>query len=236
MQFAVNRIQVVSSLDSPFSIENLIRTELCKAKDTVEICVPWLEKGFISLLRSTLPSGLAISLLTKIPKENDRTFCALQALEEESRWYTDVICTPWLHAKFLIVDSRDVIFGSANATSNGFYYNNEVLANFSDIPEVAARFQQIFNQIRSQPTNIKWNIVKEYSGCSCYSTPQMRIMQLVKLFFRKNSNSEVPLSSLVRFVQNNGYDFEVAKSTIQEMIRNGSLYQPRDNHIKLTQM
>jgi len=230
------KMQIVSSLDSPFVIEDMIKTELTKAKDTVEICVPWLEKGFVSILRSTLPSGLAVSLLTKIPQESDKTFCALQALERESSWCTDIMCTPWLHAKFIIVDSRDVLFGSANATSNGFYYNNEILANFTDVPDIAARFQQIFSQIRNQPSNLEWNMVKDYSGCAYYSAPQIRIMQLVKSFFRRNGNSEISLSLLVRFVQNNGYGFEAAKSTIQDMIRNGLLYEPHNDHIKSAQM
>lgn len=230
----IEKMQIVSSLDSPFAIENLINTALHKAKDSVEICVPWLEKGFVSLLKRIVSPSVAFNLLVKTPQENDKTFCAVQTLEEESSHKTDIVCVPWLHAKFLIVDSRDVILGSANATSNAFYYNNEVLVSFNDLPEVAARFSQIFNQIKSQPSNLKWNIAKEYAGCSFYSTPQLRIMKLAKRFFRENGNSEIPLSLLVRFVQNNGYGFEIVKMTIQEMIKQGLLYEPHLGYIKLT--
>ena len=227
-------MRIISSLDAPFAIENLVNTVLCKAKESVEICVPWLDNGFVSLLKRTMSPNTALNLLVKTPQENDKTFCALRTLEGESIYKSDIVCVPWLHAKFLVVDSRDVIFGSANATSNAFYYNNEVLVGFNDMPEVAARFLQIFNQIKRQPSNLKWSIVREYSGCFSYSTPQLRIMKLVKRFFKENGNSEILLSLLVRFAQNSGYGFEIVKMTIQEMIKHGLLYEPHPGYIKLT--
>jgi hypothetical protein len=233
-RFDAPKLDVVSSLDSSFAIEKLVRDHFSRAKDTLSICVPWFDKGFVSLMMRTVPPDVSVNVMTKIPQENDKTFCAARALETEGRWKTDIVCAPWLHAKFYIVDSKDVIFGSANGTGNGFYYNNEVLVGVSDAPEVAVKFLKIFNEIKSQPQNLKWSIVREYSGCSSYSTPQLRIMKLVEEFFRKNSNAEIQLPLLVRFVQNSGYEFEITKQTIQEMVRFGTLYMPRDSYVRHT--
>lgn len=227
-------IKVVSSLDSPFAIADTLRQGF---KNAEEVCIssPWTETPFIHLLRNTVPKGICQRWVIKTPSAYDKTYRAMEALEavsKEMKWKPDLVCAPYLHAKFFIVyrpKDTTVYFGSANPTINGLYHSNEVLVAFHKIPMMANCFRRIFEAIRKQRCNLPWELVRDFHGTSRNRT----LMEITLRFFRERAYKEARISALVVYLQNNGFNFNRAKEGVQAMLNSGALYCPRDGFVKL---
>lgn len=225
----MSKIRVISSLDSSFAIGDAYKTGFRNAND-VCISSPWIENAFIDLMRETVPSGAQIDLLVKTPDMYDRTFRtieALDALKREMDWKVNATCVPYLHAKFTILNDRDVLFGSANATNNGLFYNNEIMVAFYDMPILSNQFLDIFESIKKQRHNHPWEIVRDFHG----SSPDKRIVEITHRYLQQHG--ETRKASLAKILQEQGYSFLNAKVGIQKMLNQGIVYEPRIDFIKL---
>lgn len=229
----MERIEVISSLDSPFVIPETYRHGLNSAQ-SVRICSPWVEKPFVHLMKGAIQKGASVDFLIKRPDGADATFRAMEALEadgKESRWDIDVVCVPWLHAKFAIVDEKNIFFGSANATNGGLYNNVEVLTAFYDMPSIADRFIQIFDSMKKQHQNLRWELIRDFHGSSINRV----LLEFAIEYLRRLPNNESHLSILNSHLRKHGFDFDLAKEGIEQMLRYGYLYSPREDYVKLVQ-
>jgi len=225
------RIEVISSLDSPFAVSEAYRHGL---RNSQRVCLssPWLEKSFLSIMRETIPSGASLDLLIKRPEEYDRTYRAIEALDivsNEMRWDVSVVCVPSLHAKFTIVDDKNVLFGSVNATNGGLYDNIEILTAFYEQPNIADCFIKVFETIKRYSQNQSWELVRGFHGKSIDRVT----IEIARRYFREEPNSEVRVDIFVSYLQRHGFSFIRAKEGLQEMLKHGVLYSPRDGYIKL---
>lgn len=183
-------------------------------------------------MKRTVPSGACLNFLIKTPIEHDRTFRAMEVLEAESRgmrWKLDIVCVPNLHAKFTVVNDRDVFFGSPNATSSGLYHNSEVLVAFRSVPTIADHFRRIFERIKRQACNHHWELVRDFHGASV----DRRLVEITVKYFRKRANKEVRIPFLISEFQRHGLHFSMAKEGFQELLKRGIVYRPREDFVKL---
>jgi hypothetical protein len=227
----MERIQIVSSLDSPFVIPETYSRGMRYAQ-SVRICSPWVEKPFVHLMKGAIQKGASVDFLIKRPDNVDATFRAMEALEangRESQWNIDVLCVPYLHAKFAIVDEKSVFFGSANATNGGLYNNVEVLAVFHDMPSVAGRFLQIFDNMKKQNQSLRWELVRDFHG----STVDRTLVEFVMRYLKQLPDKESHVAILNMHLRKHGFDFNLAKEGIEQMLRQGYLYNPHEDYVKL---
>jgi len=224
-------VRVISSLDSPFAIPETFSCVFRKA-NKICVCSPWIEKSFIYLMKETVAPNTYLNFLIKTPEEHDRTFRAIEALETESRemrWKVNIVCTPNLHAKFIVVNDVDIFFGSSNATNSGLYYNNEVLLAFSDMPEISDQFVKVFENIKRQRCNHSWELVRDFHGPSA----DRRLVEVTVSYLGERAHTETRIPLLVSELQRHGYYFNRAKEGVQEMLKHGVLYSPREGFVKL---
>jgi phosphatidylserine/phosphatidylglycerophosphate/cardiolipin synthase-like enzyme len=227
----MERIEIVSSLDSPFVIPETYSRGM-KCAQSVRVCSPWVEKPFVHLMKRAIQKGASVDFLIKRPDSVDATFRAMEALEadgKESQWNIDVICVPYLHAKFAIVDEKNIFFGSANATNGGLYNNVEILTAFYDMPSVANRFVQIFESMKKQNRNLPWEIVRDFHGSSVNRTLVESAIKYLKEMPDKDSHVAI----LNLHLRKHGFDFNSAKEGIEQMLRYGYLYSPREDYVRL---
>lgn len=227
----MERIEIVSSLDSPFMIPETYSRGL-ECAQSVRVCSPWVEKPFVHLMKRAIQRGASVDFLIKRPDDADATFRAIEALEvdgKESQWDIDVLCVPYLHAKFTIVDEKSVFFGSANATNGGLYNNVEVLAAFHDMPSVAHRFVQIFESMKKQNRCLSWELVRDFHG----SSVNRSLVESAIGYLKRLPNKDSHVAVLNLHLRQHGFDFQSAKEGIEQMLRYGYLYSPRDDYVKL---
>jgi hypothetical protein len=55
------------------------------------------------------------------------------------------------------------------------------------------------------------------------------------LYLRRLPNNESHLAILNSHLRKHGFDFDLAKEGIEQMLRNGYLYSPREDYVKLVQ-
>lgn len=251
----MNSIKVVSSLDSHFAVAETFRNELINA-NKICMCYPWYGSSFVHLMKTSIPKGAFIDLLTRTPSSHDGTFRALEALEAVSRemqWKLSIICVPNLHAKFAIINNEDVLFGTANPTSSGTYYNVETLMGFYKMPNITKRFWDMFECIKRQEQNQRWEEIPLHTPNSNYpnyaytkrSTVrpsnklldpqdfQKKIAEKAIGYFLKNGNNAVHKWKLYNYLKRSGIDDYYARNTIQNLILDGILYEPKRDMIRL---
>lgn len=183
-------------------------------------------------MKETVPSGACLNFLIKTPVQHDKTFRAIEVLEAESRvmqWKCNIVCVPNLHAKFTIINDRDLFFGSPNATTGGLYHNKEVLVAFYAMPTIADHFRRIFEGISRQAYNQHWELVRDFHGASV----ERRLSEITVRYFRRIGNKEVRIPFLISEFQRYGFDFGTAKEGLQELLKYGILYNPREGFVKL---
>ena len=227
----MERIEVVSSLDSPFVIPETFSHGLRSAQ-SIRICSPWVEKPFVHLMKGALQKGATVDFLIRRPESVDSTFRAMETLEangKESQLDVNVLCVPYLHAKFVVVDEKSIFFGSANATNGGLYNNVEVLTAFYDMPSLADRFVRIFESMKKQNQNLPWELVRDFHGSSMNRT----LVEFVIRYLRQLPDGDSHVAILNLHLRQHGFDFHSAKEGIEQMLRYGYLYSPREDHVKL---
>jgi hypothetical protein len=228
------RFEIISSLDSPLALPEALGRGL-KDAQRICLCSPWVEKPFVHLMKERIRQGASIDFLIKKPDGVDKTFQAIEALETEARvmdWRVDVVCVPassYLHPKFVVVDDKNVFFGSANATNGGLYNNIEVLVAFHEMSSVADRFIQIFEEIRKQNRNYRWELVRDFHGSSINEA----LVETARIYLREQPNKEARKDHLNWHLRNHGFHFDMAKNGIDEMVRYGILYSPRIDYVRL---
>jgi len=227
----MSEIRVISSLDSPLAIAETFRLELKDAHE-IHIASPWLQNCALHLLKTTVSNGAKLDMLIGKPKLYDSTYRALEALDSlsvEMQWKFNCVLMPTLHAKFLTVDYKDVLVGSPNITNGGLYENKEVLVCFHDMPDIVERFTKIFEVFREQPSNIRWELYRDYHG----SSVDKRLVEITLNYLRRNRFGEVRIPVLISEYKRQGYSFYRAKEGFQEMEKNGFIYTTTDGFAKL---
>lgn len=251
----MSSIKVVSSLDSHFAVAETFRSELMNG-NKICLCYPWYGSSFAHLMKTSIPKGASIDLLAKTPDSYDGTLRALEALEAESkdmRWKLRIVCVPNLHAKFAIINNQDVLFGTANPTSSGTYFNIEAMIGFYNMPSITDRFLKIFKCIKRQKHNQRWDEIPvralnshytsyERTKCGTVRTSnglfnpqdvQKKIAEKAIGYFLKNSNNAVHKWKLCNYLKRSGFDGYNVRNTIQNLILDGILYEPKRDMVRL---
>ncbi len=235
-----NTTRIVTSLDGPYAIPDVLKQCLTKTQRYLLISAPWLSKGFVDFLRNFAPKGIRIHLLTRLPNERDRSFDAIESLvniADSNGWKTEAKCNPNLHAKFIIVDGTTCVFSTLNPTGSGMYYNHECLLVLKH-PSNVKRLSEFFFKLWKRAENSNWEHVRLFHG---YKTtdPQFihkKIAEKIVGFFIENSNNAVQKWRLRKDIKRLGFNEDDIKRTIEDLLRDGVLYEPKLDMIKLTEM
>jgi len=226
-------IQIVSSLDSEFAIAETIGKKL-RGASKLYICSPWIERSFVHFMQMTVPRHANVNMLIRTPEEHNRTFKAVEALESISKkmsWQLDIMCVPELHAKFMIINNTDVLFGTLNATNSGLFHNFEVLVAFNDMPTITEQFLKIYKKFRAHEHNLHWNLVKEFHG----PTIDRKAAYIIIRYLQQRPYLEAPLHSLALQLRKNGYGRSRAESKIKELYQLGVIIITNDGRAKLNE-
>jgi len=227
----MSEIRIVSSLDSPLAIAETFRSEF---RDAHDICIasPWLQSCAVHLLKRTLSKGAKLDMLIAKPKPYDSTYRALETLDSlspEMQWRFDCTLMPTLHAKFHTIDYKDVLVGSANITNGGLYENCEILVGFHNMPNIVDRFTKIFEIFRERPSNIRWELFRDYNG----SSVDRRLVEITLRYMRRNRYREARIPLLIKEYEKQGYSYGRAKEGFQEMEKSGFIYTTTDGFVRL---
>jgi len=239
---SIDDFTIVSSTDHHFAISDAIRKHILEIKESLLICTPYVSKDFFDMIR-TLPNGSTLKLVTRVPDEKDkylfgRTCRAIEALIQISNSLglkLDIVCKPNLHAKFIVIDWKTVLSGSVNPTSSGMYDNDEILYVFMN-PIDVNRHVKIFNKMWNCPRNTTWEKFQLYSGRKSYGDnhpTHKAIAKQVIRFFDLNGNQTALKSVLCERIAKRGYDKNDVIETVKALIRDGKLYEPKPDTLKL---
>src|SRR4030067_3023194 len=123
-------IQIITSTDGPFELSDAIKRNIAVAQKHLLVSAPWVSKTFIDFLRILVPRDVTLYILTRMPENSfgrmDYSFYALDSLlgvANEKGWRVSVKCNQNIHVKFIVVDDLTCLFGTANPTDAGIYYN-----------------------------------------------------------------------------------------------------------------
>jgi phosphatidylserine/phosphatidylglycerophosphate/cardiolipin synthase-like enzyme len=167
--FGPHDFEIVSSTDHPYAIADSLKINLRETKESLDISAPWNSKSFVDMIRTFVskPRMVKKRLLTRTPTEKDiRTFKTVASFANLKN--SKVMCKPYLHSKFIIVDNRIVLWDSVNPTSSGLYDNDEILYISKD-PFLVTRHQEIFDDLWHDRGNSSWENVQQHFGFKDYA-------------------------------------------------------------------
>mgnify|MGYP001371863160 CR=1 FL=1 len=228
--FSGSGIDVFTSLDNHFAISDALAQSLKTTKKSLLISSPWIGKGFVDLIRRTVPDGVTINILTRRPQDNyDNSYeavCAFYELCESHKWHLEVNCTSKHHPKFLVIDNNICVAGSLNPTESGIYYNLElgfVLRN----PFVIKRVTDFFFKMWQR--SVSFSAVKKYSGLEDLSgtQAQVKIAERIIGFFFGNGNTPTLKWKIVNNLKSIGFQEKDIVEVERYLIKRGTLYEPR---------
>jgi phosphatidylserine/phosphatidylglycerophosphate/cardiolipin synthase-like enzyme len=108
---------VMSPLDARSKIESLIS----RTQDSVILYVQTLsDERIIDLLSELIQSGKRVEICTADNESNQ------ERQKEFPSWHWKLVRKPYIHAKVIIVDGREVFVGSHNLTTNAIQNNREM--------------------------------------------------------------------------------------------------------------
>jgi phosphatidylserine/phosphatidylglycerophosphate/cardiolipin synthase-like enzyme len=143
------------------------------------------------------------------------------------------MCKPYLHAKFIIVDCRIVLWGSVNPTNAGMYDNDEILY-ISKKPMHLTRHKEIFDELWYDPRNTTWEKVQQYFGHKGHVTHK-KMAEAILGFFDMNGNQEVFEKGLVeRIARRLDVNTRDVSETIENLVIDSALYRPKPHTLKRT--
>ncbi len=224
-----NEIEVFTSLDGHFAVSDALAQSLRVTQNRLLISSPWIGKGFVDLIRRTVPDGVNINILTRLPKDNsDNSFDAIFALyelAESHKWRIEVNCTSKHHPKFLVIDSSFCLAGSLNPTESGIYYNLE-LGFILRSPFVVERLTDFF--FKMWQTSLSFQKVKQFNGFerSPSLQCQSKIAEKIIAIFFGNGNTPVVKWKILKELKSLGYEEKDIIEVERYLLRHGTLYEP----------
>ena len=223
-------VKVFTSLDGHFAVSDALSQLLSKAQNRLLISSPWVGKGFIDLIRRTVPDGISISILTRLPKESyDNSFDALASLfelAEAHRWKIEIRCTSKHHPKFIIVDDTSCLAGSLNPTESGIYYNLElgfIITNSALIRRVTDFFFKMHRMSTS------WQKVTQFHGLETVdpASVENKIAERYIGIFLGNGNTPLPKWKSANVLKSLGFEDKDIIKVENYLLKQGTLYEPR---------
>jgi hypothetical protein len=232
-----NQVEVFTSLDNHFAISDNLGKALTKTREQLLISSPWLGKGFIDLMRRTVPNGVSIFLVTRLPSESfENSFDAINSLCDEAKlhdWTIDIRCTAKHHPKFFVIDHVICVAGSLNPTESGMYYNLELGFTIT-IPEVVDEVVRFFHKMRQK--SISWAMVREYNGFEPNFGRDDFSRLAEKYINILISNGNVPLLKwkICSQLKSQGFDEQDIINVERTLLKQGILYEPKTDWVCLT--
>jgi phosphatidylserine/phosphatidylglycerophosphate/cardiolipin synthase-like enzyme len=232
-----NEVNIFTSLDGDFAVSDALERTLRIAQNRLLISSPWLGKGFIDLMRKTVPKGVCIQLLTRLPKDNNdnsvEAINALYRLAESCEWKIEVNCTSKFHPKFVVVDNARVLAGSLNPTEAGMYYNHELGFEIKGI-SLVSRVSDFFHGMWQ--ASVSWQLVKQFNGYerSNRILVKKQIAEDLVELFRSGGNAPLPKWKVVRELKSMGCAESDVIEVYTYLLKQGMLYEPRIDYICLT--
>jgi phosphatidylserine/phosphatidylglycerophosphate/cardiolipin synthase-like enzyme len=232
-----SQVKVFKSLDNHFAISDNLGRALTKTRKQLLISSPWLGKGFIDLMRRTVPNGVSIFLVTRLPSENfENSFDAINSLCDEAKlhdWTIDIRCTAKHHPKFFVIDDVVCVAGSLNPTESGMYYNIELGFTIT-IPEVIDVIISFFHKMRQR--SIVWAIVKEYNGFES-NFGRHDLSRLAEKYINvliSNGNAPLPKWKICSQLKSQGFDERDIINVQKTLSNQGILYEPKTDWVSMT--
>jgi len=221
---------VVTSLDGPYAISDAIKQEIRTVKSNLLIVAPWISKGFVDSLRSLVPAGAVINIITRVPEKIDFSFRCIDSLliiAESRGWKVSIKCNPYVHAKLIIVDCKSYILGSCNQTDSGIYYNHEAIDVCNDQSKLT-RIKDFFKGLWELPENVTFEQVKRLHGYRTIDKQYVRkeIADRILGYFLSNNNQSIHKWKLCKEIQRMGYSESDVISTLKDLCADGVLYEP----------
>ena len=228
---------IISSTDHPYAISDALKKYLRETKKSLVISAPYKSKNFVDMIRTFIPQPEDVrkKLITRPPDDKDlRTFRTIESFADIAN--SKVMCKPYLHAKFVIIDNNIVLFGSVNPTSAGIYDNDEILY-ISKNPMHVKRHIEIFYKLWNCPRNIAWENFQLYHGYKDYGERYDMHRVIAKTIwncFDKNDNQAIPKAVLCEQIARKGFDKDDVIETVKALLDDGKLYEPKPDMLRLT--
>jgi hypothetical protein len=235
-QSSDQNVVVFTSLDGHFAVSDALTQALTPVRNRLLISSPWIGKGFVDLMRRTVPDGVSICILTRPPKENyDSTFDAINSLHEiagQHNWKLEINCISRHHPKFVVVDNTSAIAGSLNPTESGIYYNIE-LGFIHSNPYITQRLTDFFFEIARK--SVSWEKMMQFHG---FEQPdqQLTLSKIAESYigiFLGNGNEPLQKCKVCSILKAKGFSERDVITVERYLLAKGILYEPRIDWICL---
>ena len=235
--YSSDEIQVFTSLDGHFAISDILTQTLKTARHRLLISSPWFGKSFVDLIRKTIPDGISIHIITRLPKDNyENTFDAIDSLYEiagSHNWKITVHGISRHHPKFIVIDDNSCIAGSLNPTESGLYYNLELGIRFKS-RSIAQEMTDFFFEM--EKTSVKWNLITDFHGLDKgdFKTVLNKLAEKYIAIFLGNGNMPTLKWKICRLLKLQGFEERDIVEVERKLIKQGVLYEPKLDWICLT--
>lgn len=228
-----DEVRIVTSLDGPYKIPDVMKDNVRVAQKYLLISAPWVSKTFIDSLRDLVAKDVSIYVLTRLPEKGDwnldRSFFAIDSLLEVAEgkgWKVSVKCNPCIHAKFIVIDDATCLFTTSNPTDSGMYYNHEILIVLKH-PYVR-KYSEFFFKVWERLENVSWEQVRRFYGYKTVDSRSVRkeIAEKIISFCMANGNSKVLKWKVCKEIQKLGFDEHDIITVAKDLVNDGILYEP----------
>jgi phosphatidylserine/phosphatidylglycerophosphate/cardiolipin synthase-like enzyme len=230
-------LQVFTSLDGHFVVKDTLAETMAQTKEKLLISSPWVGKGFVDIMRNTLPDGVSIHLITQLPKDNyETTFDAIASLYQigkDHNWKLTIMCASRHHPKFIVIDDTICLAGSLNPTESGLFYNLELgfkIYSHDAIDKITNFFYGM------ERASISWDKFKTFHGIQInnFKHPVESLIEDYKELFFRNANTQMKKYETVKQLRLQGYQENNIVEVQRQLIRSGIFYEPKLDYICLT--
>ncbi|RLJ70032.1 hypothetical protein BCF55_0294 [Hydrogenivirga caldilitoris] len=128
-----------------------LRELFSKADKSVKVCSAWIKGEVFRELLSQLKEGIKVEVIVRASSYEDLKITDAQVFKAVREIGGKVYLNPKLHAKFVVVDGKEAVLGSANVTHSGLSPegNIEAAVYISEIKKVK-ELEENFEEIKLQ--------------------------------------------------------------------------------------
>jgi hypothetical protein len=175
--------------------------------------------------------------LTRIPEDShgkpDYSFHAVNSLfevAENKGWKVTVKCNPNIHVKFIVIDDSTCLFTTSNPTDAGIYYNIEAMVILRQ--SHAKTFSELFFKAWERAENVNFEHLRTFHGYDAIGirSDAKDIAEKAVSFCMKNGNCKIPKWQVCKEITRLGFDENAVITVLRNLVRDGVLYEPDDNH------
>ncbi len=128
-----------------------VRELFSKADKSVKLSSAWIKGDVLRELISSLGEGVELEVVIRASSYDDLQITDPQVFTAVSEAGGKVYLNPRLHAKFVIIDGKEAVLGSANITHSGLYREGNIeTAVYIREPRKVKELEEEFESIKSQ--------------------------------------------------------------------------------------